>query len=245
MNIVLLRIKELLNCAIARKKGNVLKSNGALCRFRNGAASNTVSISPEISAKVQKKIKISVSGRNNTLIIDAGVRIRKSLKIAITGSGNKVHIQKNVRIEDSLSITLGCNMRNGVCSIGEGTSFWKTSIGLADHASEVFIGRDCMFSWDTEIAHSDTHTILINGTVANHAKTLRIGDHVWAGWGSTFLKNCHVASGSIVGRASIVAGKFSEENVVLAGVPAKVVRSGVEWSRKSVNEIEDSQRPLV
>ena len=39
-----------------------------------------------------------------------------------------------------------------------------------------------------------------------------------------------------VGWGSIVTKRFDEPNVILAGIPAKVVKRGVNWNRKCINK---------
>lgn len=239
MNPFVWKLKCLVGLIQARKRKNSYNGNGAQCLFHKTAQANIIDISRKISRKEQSKIVISVKGKNNVIRIEEGVKVRKLLKITLDGVGSQIQISKNVFIADTLNISLSGKIRNGLLTIGEGSTFWKTIIRLMDHDSAISIGRDCMFSWDTTVANSDTHAVFINGKLANHAKTLKIGDHVWVGYGATILKNSQIASGSIVGRMALVSGKFSEENVALGGVPAKVIRSGIAWLRKSVNEIEE------
>ena len=49
------------------------------------------------------------------------------------------------------------------------------------------------------------------------------------------MKNAKLADNCIVGRAALVAGSFLEKGTVVAGIPARVIKRGMDWSRKSVN----------
>ena len=109
-------------------------------------------------------------------------------------------------------------------------------INPLDNGSEVEIGEDCMFAFDTIIYNTDGHSIFQNGNLINKADKLVIGHHVWCGWGSTILKNSYIPSGCIVGKSAVVAKKFEKENVVIAGNPAKIIKENICWDRKSVNE---------
>ena len=125
-------------------------------------------------------------------------------------------------------------------SVGNKTSFYKTEISTYDNGSEVEIGEDCMFGFDTIIYNTDGHSIFQNGNLINKADKLVIGDHVWCGWGSTILKNSYIPSGCIVGKSAVVAKKFEKENVVIAGNPAKIIKENICWDRKSVNGTQTS-----
>lgn len=238
MTPIIKRVKCFIKSLQARKRGNVFSGHGAMCFFHKRAVSNTIEISPRIPRRVQSKIFISVNGKDNLLQIEEGLTVRKALNITIDGTGNRVILRRNIAVADSLTLHIIGEVRNGRCTIGEGTTFWKTSLALSDHDSEISIGSDCMFSWNTTVTNTDSHAILVNGAVVNHAKKLTIGDHVWVGWDATILKNSHVASGSVIGRAALVSGKFTQEHAVLAGVPAGIIRVGVTWDRRSVNALE-------
>lgn len=41
---------------------------------------------------------------------------------------------------------------------------------------------------------------------------------------------------SIVGACSVITKQFEEENVILAGNPAKIVKQNVKWGRKGPDE---------
>lgn len=68
---------------------------------------------------------------------------------------------------------------------------------------------------------------------------VRIGNRVVIN-GVLYLQEdrSHVSIGdnSIVGWGSIVTRRFDEPNVILAGIPAKVVKRGINWDRRSLNK---------
>ncbi|OAP40271.1 hypothetical protein ATB98_02195 [Sinorhizobium saheli] len=70
-----------------------------------------------------------------------------------------------------------------------------------------------------------------SGKRVNSPGSVSIGDHVWVGLGAIISKGSSVPADSIVGAMSFVNGKFDEEGTVIAGVPAKVIKRGVTWSR--------------
>ncbi|WP_375407949.1 acyltransferase, partial [uncultured Methylobacterium sp.] len=66
------------------------------------------------------------------------------------------------------------------------------------------------------------------GDRVNPAADIAIGDHVWAAADVTILRNAVIGRDSIVGMRSVVRDAFPP-NVSLAGIPARVVRTGVTW----------------
>jgi len=100
-----------------------------------------------------------------------------------------------------------------------------------------------MFSWNIDLRTSDEHSIfdIITGKNINSTldicrnRTIKIGNHVWIGAGVTILYNTEIGDGSIIGTRSLVKGKIPN-NCIAAGVPARVIRRNVAWSRKNMAE---------
>lgn len=103
---------------------------------------------------------------------------------------------------------------------------------IAEDDTRVSIGEDCMFSDEINIWVSDTHAVLdSDGNVINRGRYVTIGDHVWVGKRAAILKNTSIASGSIVGLGAVVSGRFDVPNSVLAGNPARAVKTAAGWNR--------------
>ena len=51
-----------------------------------------------------------------------------------------------------------------------------------------------------------------------------IGKNVWIGANVVILKNSEIGKNSIIGAGAVVSGKFPE-NVIIGGVPAKILKS--------------------
>ena len=89
------------------------------------------------------------------------------------------------------------------------------------------IGADCIIAWDVTISDSDWHNI--DGS--ERIRDTTIGDRVWIAHGVSVLKGASIPNGCIVGAKSMVAAGTFPEKSLLAGIPAKVIRSNVEWKR--------------
>lgn len=97
------------------------------------------------------------------------------------------------------------------------------------------IGKDCMFSAYIVIRSSDAHTLydLKDRKILNEPTDVEIGDHVWICQNVIILKNARIPSNSVIGAYSLVNKAFEEENVVIAGNPARIVKSNVNWDRRA------------
>jgi acetyltransferase-like isoleucine patch superfamily enzyme len=95
-----------------------------------------------------------------------------------------------------------------------------------------------MFSVGVSLFPSDGHAIMNDqGDVINAGKYIKIGNHVWAGGYVTICKNTEIADNCVIGTQSVVSGKFTEPNCILAGNPARVVKRNISWDRRTVKEV--------
>lgn len=126
----------------------------------------------------------------------------------------------------------GCRVK-----IGDRVVINGATIYLQEDGSHVHIGDDSQISWGVDIWCTEAHTITdLRGAPLNYADSIEIGRHVWIGKDVKIGKNTCIADDSIVGWGSIVTKRFEEPNCILAGVPAKVVRRGINWDRKCINK---------
>lgn len=166
-------------------------------------------------------------------------------KISI-GSMGYVKIKKthkrgirNTRIE------MACRFKLKHLYIDEGCSIESSRFSLVnDNNLFVKIGKDCMLSSNILFRSCDGHTIydMKTGEVLNKSKPIILGDHVWVGASVTFLKGADIPNNSILGTNSIISKKFTEEFTAIAGTPASVVKTGVNWDRAHVPDFENNLR---
>lgn len=101
-------------------------------------------------------------------------------------------------------------------------------------SKDMYIGKDCMFSYGIEIWGEDGHALLdMNNKCINNEDSLYIGDHVWIGCNATITKNSYISNNNIIGTKALVSGFFKKSNCVIAGNPATVLKCGVSWHRNS------------
>ena len=67
-----------------------------------------------------------------------------------------------------------------------------------------------------------------------HLHNVVIEDHVWIGTKVTCLKGVHVAADSVVAATTTLCKQYDEKNAVIAGVPGRVTRTGVNWCHERI-----------
>lgn len=113
----------------------------------------------------------------------------------------------------------------------------------SDRNTTISIGDDCMFSSNILLRSNDGHSIFDVTTGKNinssydigKSRKIIIGNHVWVGMRSTILYNTRIRDGSFIGAMSLVNGEVPN-NCIAAGVPVRIIRRNIAWSREKVTE---------
>ncbi|MBE6756971.1 MAG: acyltransferase [Ruminococcaceae bacterium] len=176
-----------------------------------------------------KGLKIVNRGSDNTVAIGDGVRIR-DCEIVIAGDHNTVYIHDGAMLNQ---VAIHMEDANNAITIGRRTNLCGKTLLAAIEGTKITIGEDCLFSSDLHFRTGDSHSILNSeGERINPSKDIVIEDHVWIGTKVTCLKGTRVAKNSIVAATGTLSREFTEENVVIGGVPGKVIKTGVNWTAK-------------
>jgi len=157
---------------------------------------------------------------------------------------NKTHARgiRNTKVE------MACAYKIKSLFIDEGCSIESSRFSMVnDNNLSVTIGRNCMISSNVVFRGCDGHTIfdINSGVVLNKSKPIVIGDHVWVGADAIFLKGCEIPNNTIVGTGSIASRKYSEQFTVIAGRPASVVKTGVNWDRSYIPVYEKNREQML
>ena len=173
-----------------------------------------------------RRVKIVNGGSNNTLDFGKGCRLY-NCTIRLFGENNHVVIDRDCVCRDvDIWISNG-----GVISIGHNTHFTGKIHIACIEGKRVEIGERCLFSNEIVFRTGDSHSVLnLSGERINPSKDIIVGNHVWVGQQVIVLKGAHIGNETIVGTRALVTGKEFDDNTVIAGSPAKVVKNGVTWN---------------
>jgi len=178
------------------------------------------------------KNKIKFIGNHNKISLGKNVRI-SNFRIFINGNKNSIIIDDNCRLKSGV---LWIEDESNMIKIGNGTTIEQAGISATGFKNVISIGDDCMLSSSIDIRNGDSHSVidLFSKIRINYEKSIFIGNHVWIGMSCTILKGTKIPNNSIVGTRSLVANEFDEENTIIAGNPAKVIKKNVNWLRKRI-----------
>lgn len=154
--------------------------------------------------------------------------------IDIEGSGQIVFKGKadlsqgiSLRIADKAQLSIGGDFySNGYCSI--------------KCRKKITIGNGNMWGWNVVVMDTDGHPIYDKDhMIINGNKEIQIGENVWLASYSKVLKGAIIPSGCIVGMGSLVTRQEQRKNVILAGIPARVMKEDITWDRGEFPEEYD------
>lgn len=170
-------------------------------------------------------------GKNVHLIVKKKISVGKKTKIHFgtkidalstdgVSLGESCVIGENCIIECSGTIS---NIGKGL-KIGNRTSFGRNcffgSAGGIEIGDDVIAGELVRF-------HSENHNYSnLNELIKNQGvnrKGIKIGNNCWIGAGVTFLDGSSIGNGCVVGANALVTKNFPD-NVVIGGVPAKILK---------------------
>ncbi|WP_345051596.1 acyltransferase [Hymenobacter glaciei] len=139
-------------------------------------------------------------------------------------------VQGKMQINGDVAIGRGCRVDIGpdaTVDIGDGTYINPRSQFVIKHGLR--IGQHCAISWECQFLDEDFHTLSYKGQRPSGPPEIVVGDRVWIGNRVSVYKGVVIPNGCVVASNSVVKHAFTEENVLLAGNPAQIVRRNVKW----------------
>ncbi len=132
-----------------------------------------------------------------------------------------VYAGSRINVNSGAQLSLGSGYMNHDCVI--------------DCFDSISIGNNVVISERVVLRDSDNHVINDCGDSGQMSEDkmitapILVGDHVWIGMNVIVLKGVSIGEGSIVAAGSVV-NKDVPPHCLVAGVPAKVVKTDVKWS---------------
>lgn len=178
-----------------------------------------------------RKTTIRIKNSHNNLILMDGSYLERC-SICIRGMYNTISVGRNCHLTD---MEFYIEDDENCISIGENTTVGgKTHLACIE-GTKIIIGDNCMLSKDIVFRTGDSHSIIDqSGRRINNSQDIIIGNHVWFGNKTTVLKGVKILDNSIVAAGSIVTDAISKSNVIIAGIPARIVKENINWLRERI-----------
>jgi len=178
-----------------------------------------------------KKCKIKIVGINNKVLI-LNQCVLLNCKISITGNNNTIIIDENVF---AIKAEIYIENDNNLVKIGKESHISGPTHLACIEGCNIIIGERCLFSSEVTFRTGDSHSILdLDGNRINPSKNIEIGNHVWIGNKTIFTKGVTIAENCIIATGAVVTKKFNETNTIIGGIPAKIIKSNVDWDESRI-----------
>lgn len=140
-----------------------------------------------------------------------------------------LNVRGKLFVEGKFSIGRGCRFdigEGGIVELGDGGYIAAFSLFII--TKKLKIGKNCAISWNCQFLDNDFHHIEYEGK-KEKSNSIIIGDNVWIGSGVSIYKGTIVPNGCVIASNSVVRGVFENENSIISGNPAKVIKEKVTW----------------
>lgn len=165
---------------------------------------------PELVA-LRRAARLATEAYNRTSIDDREDRTRR-IKTLFGSTGDSVTIEPNFRCDYGVNIHVGEN-------------FYANFDCVILDCAEVRIGKNCLIAPQVGI-YTATHPLdpTERSSGRELAAPITIGDDCWIGGHATINPGVTLGNNVVVAAGAVVTRSFGD-NVVLAGVPARVIRT--------------------
>lgn len=182
--------------------------------------------------KFPKGLKIIIKGNNNIVKIN-DPNFENTL-IQMSGRGNAFSLKKTTSVVSGAIFYIGYGGSIQIeenCEIGNGDAYIDVR-GDYINKHKVLIKKGSHIAKGIHIRQNDGQCMLdpVTKLPCNEPQDVIIGEHCWIGTRTIILKGAELPNNTIVGANSLINKKFTEENTLIAGSPAKVIKKNVYWS---------------
>ena len=199
--------------------------------LKNKFRSNGCKVETGIS--IINGLSINNKGKNNRVIIGNYAKIN-NCSVCFQGDNNTVIVGEN-SVLNCVDFYLE-DFENEI-TIGSSTHLFGKTHLAAIEGTKIKIGDNCLLSRDLHFRTGDSHSILnLSGERINPSQDIVIEDHVWIGTMVTCLKGVRVSKDSVVAATTTLCKNYNENNVIIAGVPGRIVKRQVNWSNERIKK---------
>ena len=175
--------------------------------------------------------KVTISGVENITtngVVSIGI---DEVGFMLPSDKTFINVRGRIQFNGPYSIGRGCRIDigpNGHVIIGSGGYVNALSTFIILH--RLVIGDRCAISWNCQFLDDDFHQLNYEGKSEKGGRNdIIIGDHVWIGSNVCVYKGSIIPGGCVVAANSVVRDSFDEENVLLAGNPARIIKRNISW----------------
>ena len=189
-----------------------------------------------------ERVAVNFIDKSGLVIIQEPIKISKQVRITL-GNDSICAISKNAYFQN---LTVSLKGQGSTFFCGEDVEIRSGNISSnCEPGMEIIIGTDSRISTHLCARTDDGHTIIDisnpHKAINKPAFGIHIGKHVWIGQEVMILKDVVIPDGCIVATRSLVTKRNFKQNSLLAGAPAKIIKSNVTWDKRQIHRFEKDQ----
>jgi maltose O-acetyltransferase len=130
-----------------------------------------------------------------------------------------------LQVAQGVQIVGGAQFHYSNISIGDNTWIGNGCHFYTSATASIHIGKNIDFAPHC-LVNTGSHRLGLSGRRAgtNYASSIVIGDGTWVGMGCIILDGTTIGYGCVLAAGAVVRGTFPD-NVLIGGVPAKVIKT--------------------
>lgn len=141
-------------------------------------------------------------------------------------------IRKGAKVIFEGSAKIGTHFSLMACgNISFGNNFSSNHGCVFSCMNSITFGNDVLLGGKISIRDSDGHTIKYNDNGTPKENEIKVGNHVWICNKVDILRGTVIGDNSVVGYRSLCNRAYECKNVLLAGAPAKICKSNIQWKK--------------
>ena len=140
--------------------------------------------------------------------------------------------QKIFRINSRFKIPVHFTSKVNVCKkiyfhVDDNTlaSFATSGCCYIQAYNTIYLGKNILFAKGVNLISANHNSE--KSDTWEEVEPIRIGDDVWIGANATILPSVKIGNHCIIGAGSVLTKSFPEDNLVIAGNPAKIIKRNI------------------
>ena len=182
-------------------------------------------------------VTVHNQGRGSTIVLLATVAPRECNLVLRLQADFCLVVFPDLSVSPLNLPTISLRSERQIFFWGQKSTSVTSRVEMEGPGAMIAIGDDCMFSSGVWLRNHDMHAIfeIASGDIVNAAPgDMILQQHVWLGFEAFLLGPTVIGYGSIVGARSLINRDLAPKSLAV-GTPARVVRSGVSWSRNATD----------
>lgn len=171
---------------------------------------------------------LQLLGAGGEVVFGDAVKLIALTKVNFRRGGGRLVVGSGVELRGSFTIGDGSEV-----VIGDKTRINRHCLFIALEGARIEIGKGCLLS-NCTLRTCDMHTLVDDsGERINPSRSIVIEDRVWLAENTYVCKGVRMEHDSVAAANAVVA-KNVPAHTIVAGNPAKPVKTGISWLRKRV-----------